>query len=102
MGGTVDNADVIDKEAATLSLECYLDLYDATKDPKWISRARVAADIAETWIYIWNVPMPDDADDKDLQWKRGIPTVGLQLIATGHTLVDAYMCFDVDEYVATL
>mgnify|MGYP000885894071 CR=1 FL=1 len=99
VGGTVDNADVIDKEAATISLECYLDLYDATKDPKWIQRAKVAADIAETWMYIWDVPMPVDAEDNDLQWKRGIPTTGLQLISTGHTLVDAYMSFDLDEYV---
>lgn len=98
VGGTVDNADVIDKEAATISLECYLDLYDVTKEPKWIQRARVAANIAETWMYIWNIPMPEDAKANELHWNRDIPTTGLQLISSGHTLVDAYMCFDVDEY----
>ena len=98
IGGTIDNADVIDKEAATISLESYLNLYDATKDPKWLQRARVAADNAETWMYIWNVPMPQDAEEEDLHWKRGASTVGVQLIATGHTLVDAYMSFNADEY----
>jgi hypothetical protein len=49
-------------------------------------------------MYIWNVPMPEDAVDEVLYWKKGNSTVGLQLIATGHSLVDAYMCFDVDEY----
>ena len=29
-----------------------------------------------------------------LRWKRRVPTVGLQLIATGHSLVDAYMAFN--------
>jgi hypothetical protein len=27
-----------------------------------------------------------------------VPTVGLQLIATGHSLVDEYMAFDTDEF----
>jgi hypothetical protein len=98
VGGTIDNPDVLDKEAGTLSTEAYLSLFDATKDSKWLDRARVAADYAETYIYIWNVPMPVDEDDTLLHWKKGVPTCGVQLIATGHTLVDDYMAFDVDEY----
>ncbi len=98
VGGTIDNPDVIDKEAGTLSLEAHLALYDATKNKKWLDRAKVAANYAETWMYIWNVPMPDDESDDDLHWKKGVSTVGLQLISTGHSLVDAYMAFDVDEY----
>jgi len=98
VGGTLDNPNVIDKEAGTLSLEAYLDLYNTTKDNKWISRAKVAADFAETWMYIWNIPMPEDEQDKDLHWEKGVSVVGLQLISTGHSLADAYMCFDVDEY----
>lgn len=98
VGGTIDNPDTIDKEAATLSLEGFLMLYETTNERKWLERAQVAANIAETWIYIWNVPMPADADDAQLHWKRGVPTTGLQLIAAGHSLVDAYMSFDADEY----
>ncbi|OAM90780.1 hypothetical protein AW736_06225 [Termitidicoccus mucosus] len=97
-GGTIDNPDVIDKEAATLSLEGYLALHDATRDKKWLDRARAAADAAETWMYIWNIPMPADADGEKLHWKRGQSTVGIQLIATGHSLNDAYMCWDVESY----
>ena len=98
VGGTIDNPDVLDKEAGTLSSESYLALFEATKDSKWLDRARVAADYAETYIYLWNVPMPEDEDDALLHWKKGVPTCGTQLIATGHTLVDDYMSFDVDEY----
>jgi len=98
VGGTIDNPDVLDKEAGTLSTEAYLALFDATKNSKWLDRARVAADYAETYIYIWNVPTPSDEDDALPHWKRGVPTYGVQLIATGHTLVDDYMSFDVDEY----
>ncbi len=98
VGGTIDNPDVLDKEAGTLSLEAYIALYEATHNSKWLMRARVAADFAETWIYLWNVPVPADAEDGSLHWKRDIPTSGTQLIASGHSLVDDYMSFDVDEY----
>lgn len=98
VGGTIDNPDVLDKEAGTLSTEAYLALFEATKNSKWLDRGRAAADYAETYIYIWNVPMPADEDDQLLHWKKGVPTYGVQLIATGHSLVDEYMAFDVDEY----
>ncbi|MCR6630454.1 MAG: hypothetical protein NVV74_10600 [Magnetospirillum sp.] len=98
VGGTIDNPDVIDKEAATISLEGYLALHDITKDARWLERAKAAAAMAETWMYIWNVPMPDDSPADKLQWKRGVPTTGMQLIATGHSLIDAYMAFDVASF----
>jgi len=98
VGGTIDNPDVIDKEAGTLSLEAYLALYEQTHDEKWLAYAKQAADYCETWIYCWNVPMPEDADEVLLHWKKGVPTIGLQLIATGHSLVDDYMAFDVASY----
>ena len=98
VGGTIDNPDVIDKEAATISLEGYLALHAITKEPRWLERAQAAAAMAETWMYIWNVPIPDDSPAEELQWKRGVPTTGMQLIATGHSLVDAYMAFDVASF----
>lgn len=98
VGGTIDNPNVIDKEAGTLATEGYLALYESTSDNRWLDRARAAADFAETWIYLWNVPMPVDADPRRLSVKPGVPSTGFQLISTGHSLADAYMSFDVDEY----
>jgi hypothetical protein len=98
VGGTIDNPNVVDKEAGTISLEAHLRLYEATGNERWLRRARAAADFAETWVYLWDVPMPEDVDDADLHWKKGVPSTGLQLIATGHSLVDAYMAWDVAEY----
>jgi hypothetical protein len=99
VGGTIDNPNVIDKEAGTLSLEAYLALHEVTHDRKWLQRAEAAANYAETWIYCWNVPMPGDEADGNLHWKRGVPTIGLQLIATGHSLVDEYMAGDAGAYL---
>lgn len=98
VGGTLDNPNVIDKEAGTLSLEAYLALYEATGGGQWLERATTAADFAETWMYCWNVPMPEDADPDKLHWAEGVSSVGFQLISTGHSAVDAYMAFDVASY----
>ena len=97
-GGTIDNPDVIDKEGGTLSCEAYVALYNATGDKKWVDRAIKAANFAETWIYLWEVPVPDDNTDHTIAKKTGMTTIGNQLISTGHTLTDNYMAFDADEY----
>jgi len=46
--------------------------------PAWLERAQAAADYAETWIWIWNLRMPMDADDEQLHWKKGVPTIGFK------------------------
>jgi len=92
VGGTTDNPNVVDKEAGMLSLEAFLALYEATKEPRWLERAKVAGDYTETWIWIWNLPMAIGADDTKLAWKRGVPTVGLQGIS-------ARVPGGVDEYL---
>lgn len=98
VGGTIDNPDILDKEAGTLSMEAYAALYQSTHDPKWLLRATAAADYAETYIYLWQIPMAADEDDPSLNWKKGVPTYGTQLIATGHSLVDEFMAFNVADY----
>jgi hypothetical protein len=98
VGGTIDNPDVVDKEAGTLSLEAYIALYEATGNEVWLDRAKTAAAFSESWIYIWDIPMPEDETEDELHWKRGVSTIGIQLISTGHSLADAYMAFDADDF----
>lgn len=90
-GATLDNPNVVDKEAAILAAEAFVALHDATGDDVWVDRAESAATIAETWTYIWDVPMPEDADDAALHWKRGIRTTGHQLITTGASMTDGFL-----------
>jgi len=101
VGGTMDNPDVIDKEAGMLSLEAFLALFEATHDRVWLARAEAAASYAETYLWIWNVPMPVDANDAELHWKKGVPTVGLQGIAArggGGGGVDEYLDWSTPAY----
>ncbi len=99
IGGASDNPNITDKEAGMLSLEAFLSLYESSGDPRWLERAKAAADFAESWIWIWNLPMPLDADDSQLHWKRGVPTVGLQgITALGAGGADEYLDWSVPSY----
>jgi hypothetical protein len=98
IGGATDNPNVTDKEAGMLALEGYLILYENTKDNKWLERAQVAANFAESWIWIWNVPMPVGADPSTLGWKPGVPTIGLNGITARGSGVDEYMAWSVPAY----
>ena len=79
--GATGNANIADKESGMLSMEAFLALYDATKDPM-AGRAEAAGNFAESWIWVWNVPMPLDANDATLHWKKGVPTIGVNGIGS--------------------
>jgi hypothetical protein len=97
--GATGNANVADKESGMLSLEAFLAAYEGTKDSKWLERAESAASYAESWIWIWNVPMPVDADNATLHWKKGVSTIGVNGIGSdvaGH--VDQFFAWSVPSY----
>ncbi len=97
VGGASDNPNITDKEAGMLSMEAFLGLYDSTKAPQWLERAKAAADFTESWI--WDLPMPVDADDSQLHWKKGISTVGVQgITAMASGGVDEYLDWAVPSY----
>ena len=99
VGGATDNPNITDKEAGMLSLNAFLDLYETTRNPEWLRRAKAAGNYAETYIWIWNVPMPLDAIDSDLNWKRGVSTVGVQgITARAVGGVDEYLDWAVPDY----
>jgi hypothetical protein len=99
VGGATDNPNITDKEAGMLSMEAFLSLYESTKEPRWLDRAKVAGNYAETWIWIWNVPIAIGADDAKLHWKRGVSTVGLQgITARGPGGGDEYLDWAVPDY----
>jgi hypothetical protein len=99
VGGASDNPNITDKEAGMLSMEAFLSLYESTKESKWLECAKTAADFAESWIWIWNLPMPIDAIDAQLHWKKGVPTIGLQgITAMGVGSADEYLDWAVPSY----
>ena len=91
--------DAADKESGMLSMEGFLALYENTKDTKWLDHAQTAGSYTESWIWIWNVPMPIGADPAGLGWKPGVPTVGANGIASNVPgEVDQYLDWAVPSY----
>ena len=65
----------------------------------WLERAQAAANFTESWIWIWQVPMPADANDAQLHWKKGVPALGFQgITAQVSGGVDEYLDWAVPSY----
>ncbi len=58
-------------------------------DPRWLAAATQAAQYSETWVYCWDIPVPEG--DPKAVFPRHRPIYGLSLIATGHSGCDTYM-----------
>ena len=89
VGGTPDNPNVMDKEAGMIAMDAFLSLFDLTQDRRWLAGAVQAARYCETWVYCWNIPVPEG--DPKVVFPRHRTTYGLSLIASGHSGCDTYM-----------
>jgi hypothetical protein len=96
VGGTPDNPNVTNKEAALLTIDAFIALYETTGEKKWLDGAVKAATFAETWNYIWDIPMIPG--DQDTEVFDRIHTAGLSLVATGHSYADYYNAFYPYQY----
>ena len=97
--GATGTPTVADKESGMLSTEAFLTLYENTKDKKWLDYAKTAGDYTESWIWIWNVPMPIGVKYEDLGWKPGVPTIGVNGIGSDAVGgVDQYLDWAVPIY----
>lgn len=96
IGGTPDNPNVPDKEAASMALRAYLALYDLSKDTKWLEAAQQAGYYYQTWIYAWNVPIPKD--DAGATYPKDRSTTGLSVIGSAGNAADSYASIDAFQF----
>lgn len=94
-GGTLDNPNVIDKEAAQYVMASLYTLYHQTREERYLRGAVRAARLFVTWNYIWTAPtMPGTALDD-----HRFNTVGCGGINSiwGGGVVDIYSLFFIRE-----
>ncbi len=56
-GGTLDNPNVVDKEAAMLTMMALLHLFEHNGDDAFLCGAERAGKLAVTWNLVWNIPL---------------------------------------------
>lgn len=96
VGSVVDNPTGVDRESGLIALSAFLALHDLTGDPKWLDAARQAADYAGTWVYTRHIPQVPGA--KEAFFPRTRTTIGLSVIAAGHSGVDTFFSAAAFDY----
>ncbi|WP_333792103.1 hypothetical protein [Muricomes intestini] len=94
-GGTLDNPDIIDKEAAEYVMAALYHLYKLTEKQEYLEGAKKAARQFVTWNYIWNAPMGLDT----ILGKKDFHTKGMGAINSVWCggVVDIYSMFHIKE-----
>jgi len=85
-GSTLDS-NCEDKEAATYALYSMRCLYEADGDEKWLNCAEMAADVALTWFYLWDVPF----DEATPLGRIGLKTTGFGSVSSENNHIDVYL-----------
>ncbi len=106
VGGTPDNPNTVDKEAAIFALYCFNAVHELTGEVKYLQAAEHAACCAMSWTYCYDFAIPhrDEEDARKNPFARG-GILGFSIIATGHSGADnfiAYMFYEMYKlYVKT-
>lgn len=97
VGSVIDNPNVKDRESGQKIIEAFLCLYDLTGDEKWLNGAKQAAYYTVSYMYAWNIPL--EIGDTPLEWPKDKTSVGLTIIATGHSGADCGFSYNSFEFL---
>lgn len=94
VGGTPDNPNTVDKEAAIFALYAFNAAHDLTGEEKYLKAAEHAAVSVMTWAYCYDFAIPhmNDADKLKNPFSQG-GTLGFSIIATGHSGADNFIAY---------
>ena len=90
VGGTPDNPNTVDKEAAIYAMYGFNAAYALTGDAKYLKAAEHAAVSAMSWVYCYEFGCPASGDNKAINPFSEGRTSGFSIIATGHSGADNY------------
>ncbi len=93
VGGTPDNANTVDKEAAIYAMYGFNAAYGITGDKKYLAAAEHAAASAMSWVYCYDFACPSSPENDAINPFRDGGVSGFSIIATGHSGADNYSAF---------
>ena len=101
VGGTPDNPNTVDKEAAIYAMYCFNATYTLTKDAKYLEAAEHAAVSAMSWVYCYDFACPSSSDKAAINPFNDGGVSGFSLIATGHSGADNFSAYMYYEFYKT-
>lgn len=93
VGGTPDNPNVVDKEAAVYGMYAFTSLYMLFKDSKYLEAAKHAAVCSMSWVYVYDFKVPCIDSRKSINTFINGNVKGFSFIATGHSSADNYAAY---------
>lgn len=94
VGGTPDNPNTVDKEAAIFALYCFNAIHELTGEEKYLKAAEHAAACAMSWTYCYDFSIPNrNAEDKKKNPFSEGGVTGFSIIATGHSGADNFISY---------
>ena len=98
IGSVIDNPYVKDRESGQKMLEAMLAAYDLTSDERYLEAAKQAAYYTVSYMYAWNIPW-ETGTTLTMPWPKKKTTVGITIIATGHSGADCGFSYNSFEYL---
>lgn len=94
VGGTPDNPNTVDKEAAIFAFYGFNAAYELSGDKKFLQAAEHAALCAMSWVYCYDFPVPNrnENEQKNNPFGKG-GTSGFSIISTGHSGADNFIAY---------
>ena len=93
VGGTIDQYNVVDREAAIFALYCFESAYSVTGEEKYLAAAKHAAASAMSWVYTYDFKVYNSASDENYNPFRNGGVSGFSIIATGHSGADNFAAY---------
>ncbi len=98
VGGTPDNPNTVDKEAAMYAQYAFCAAYQLSGEEKYLEAARHAAVSVMSWTYVYDFVVPSETEE----WAAINPfhdggVIGFSVIATGHSGADNCSAFSFYE-----
>ncbi len=94
VGGTPDNPNTVDKEAAIYAMYAFNNMFQLTGEDKYLKAAEHATICALSWTYVydWVVPSFTNEDALKNPFSDG-GVIGFSVIATGHSGADNFSAY---------
>lgn len=91
VGGTPDNPNVVDKEAAFYALYGFRYAYELSNDEKFLKAMVHAAVCSLSWVFVYDFACPGDSSVAGINpFEKEGHIVGFSVIATGHGASDNF------------